>query len=205
MARTAAVVLAAGRSSRFRAAGGAEETKLVAKLDGEPIVRRVVEAALLACRSGHCRGRPCQRRSRGRCRGFAGDHRVQFGLRDGDRLLAQDWPRRYAARCRRRSRSARRHAERRSEPHRRPDRRVQGAADLSRSRAFPRGAARKSGSPRPEPVRAGDASRRRRRGATSPRGSRSWRRRGNRDRIRRVVRRRYARRSCQNAPREKKN
>jgi molybdenum cofactor cytidylyltransferase len=46
MARIAAVVLAAGRSSRFRAAGGAEETKLVAKLEGEPIVRRVVKAAL---------------------------------------------------------------------------------------------------------------------------------------------------------------
>jgi molybdenum cofactor cytidylyltransferase len=46
MTRIAAVVLAAGRSSRFRAAGGAEQTKLVAKLDGKPIVRRVVEAAL---------------------------------------------------------------------------------------------------------------------------------------------------------------
>ncbi len=46
MTRVAAVVLAAGRSSRFRAAGGAEETKLVAKLEGKPIVRRVVEAAL---------------------------------------------------------------------------------------------------------------------------------------------------------------
>jgi molybdenum cofactor cytidylyltransferase len=46
MTRIAAVVLAAGRSSRFRAAGGAEETKLVAKIDGRPIVRRVVEAAL---------------------------------------------------------------------------------------------------------------------------------------------------------------
>ncbi len=46
MTRIAAVVLAAGRSSRFRSAGGAEETKLVAKLEGKPIVRRVVEAAL---------------------------------------------------------------------------------------------------------------------------------------------------------------
>jgi molybdenum cofactor cytidylyltransferase len=44
----AAIVLAAGRASRFRAAGGQEETKLVAKLDGEPIVRRVVRAALAA-------------------------------------------------------------------------------------------------------------------------------------------------------------
>jgi molybdenum cofactor cytidylyltransferase len=41
-----AIVLAAGRSSRYRAAGGAEPTKLVAGLSGKPIVRRVVEAAL---------------------------------------------------------------------------------------------------------------------------------------------------------------
>ena len=45
MRRVAAVVLAAGRSSRYRAAGGVEETKLVARIAGEPIVRRVVEAA----------------------------------------------------------------------------------------------------------------------------------------------------------------
>jgi len=42
----AAVVLAAGRSSRYRAAGGAEPSKLVAMLDGKPLVRHVVEAAL---------------------------------------------------------------------------------------------------------------------------------------------------------------
>jgi molybdenum cofactor cytidylyltransferase len=42
----AAIVLAAGRSARFRAAGGSEATKLVAKLDGRPIVRSVAEAAL---------------------------------------------------------------------------------------------------------------------------------------------------------------
>ena len=46
MARVGAVILAAGQSSRFRAAGGQDLTKLVAKLDGKPIVRRVVEAAL---------------------------------------------------------------------------------------------------------------------------------------------------------------
>jgi molybdenum cofactor cytidylyltransferase len=39
-------VLAAGQSSRFRAAGGPDLTKLAAKLDGKPMVRRVVEAAL---------------------------------------------------------------------------------------------------------------------------------------------------------------
>jgi len=46
MSRVAAVVLAAGRSSRFRAAGGAEETKLAAEIEGKPIIVRVVEAAL---------------------------------------------------------------------------------------------------------------------------------------------------------------
>lgn len=46
MAKVAAVVLAAGRSSRYRAAGGAAETKLVAETEGKPIVLRVVEAAL---------------------------------------------------------------------------------------------------------------------------------------------------------------
>jgi molybdenum cofactor cytidylyltransferase len=44
--KVGAIVLAAGQSSRFRAAGGSDPTKLVAKLDGKPIVRRVVEAAL---------------------------------------------------------------------------------------------------------------------------------------------------------------
>ena len=44
--RVAAIVLAAGQSSRFRAGGSLDETKLVAKLDGKPIVRRVQEAAL---------------------------------------------------------------------------------------------------------------------------------------------------------------
>ena len=48
MTRVGAIVLAAGQSSRFRAAGGPDLTKLVAKLDGKPIVRRVVEAALAA-------------------------------------------------------------------------------------------------------------------------------------------------------------
>jgi molybdenum cofactor cytidylyltransferase len=46
--RVGAVILAAGASSRFRAGGGSDPTKLVAKLDGKPIVRRVVEAALAA-------------------------------------------------------------------------------------------------------------------------------------------------------------
>jgi molybdenum cofactor cytidylyltransferase len=46
MNRVGAIVLAAGQASRFRAGGGSDPTKLVAKLDGKPIVRRVVEAAL---------------------------------------------------------------------------------------------------------------------------------------------------------------
>jgi molybdenum cofactor cytidylyltransferase len=41
-----AIILAAGQSSRFRASGGSEATKLVADLDGRPIVRRVAEAAV---------------------------------------------------------------------------------------------------------------------------------------------------------------
>ena len=48
MTRVGAVILAAGQSSRFLAGGGPDLTKLVAKLHGKPIVRRVVEAALAA-------------------------------------------------------------------------------------------------------------------------------------------------------------
>ncbi len=46
MIEIAAVVLAAGRSSRYRAGGGPEPTKLVAYLNGEPLVRAVARAAL---------------------------------------------------------------------------------------------------------------------------------------------------------------
>ena len=42
----AAVVLAAGSSSRFRAAGGLQATKLLAPFQGEPMVRTVVRHAL---------------------------------------------------------------------------------------------------------------------------------------------------------------
>ena len=48
MTRVGAVILAAGQSSRFRAGGGLDLTKLVARIDDKPIVRRVVEAALAA-------------------------------------------------------------------------------------------------------------------------------------------------------------
>lgn len=48
MAEVAAIVLAAGRSSRYLAAGGAEATKLVADYRGEPLVRGVARAALAA-------------------------------------------------------------------------------------------------------------------------------------------------------------
>ncbi len=45
--KVAAVILAAGTASRFRAAAGdAIATKLVAKLDGKPLIRHVVEAVL---------------------------------------------------------------------------------------------------------------------------------------------------------------
>ncbi len=46
MSRVAAVVLAAGTSSRFRAADPSVATKLVARLDDVPMVRHVVLAAL---------------------------------------------------------------------------------------------------------------------------------------------------------------
>ena len=45
MAEIAAIVLAAGRSSRYLAAGGAEASKLVADYRGEPLVRGVARAA----------------------------------------------------------------------------------------------------------------------------------------------------------------
>ena len=44
----AALVLAAGKASRYRAAGGAAPTKLVADYRGKPLVRWAVEAALAA-------------------------------------------------------------------------------------------------------------------------------------------------------------
>jgi molybdenum cofactor cytidylyltransferase len=46
MAGIAAIVLAAGRSSRFSAAGGVEASKLIAEFQGRAIVRAVAEAAL---------------------------------------------------------------------------------------------------------------------------------------------------------------
>ncbi len=46
MAEIGAVVLAAGRSTRFRSAGGTEPSKLVASLAGEPLVRHAARAAL---------------------------------------------------------------------------------------------------------------------------------------------------------------
>ena len=46
MTSVGAIVLAAGRSSRFRAGGGLATTKLVEELGGRPIVRMAAEAAL---------------------------------------------------------------------------------------------------------------------------------------------------------------
>jgi molybdenum cofactor cytidylyltransferase len=46
MADVAAIVLAAGASSRFRSAGGGDASKLVAQLRGKPLVRHAAEAAL---------------------------------------------------------------------------------------------------------------------------------------------------------------
>jgi molybdenum cofactor cytidylyltransferase len=46
MAEVAAIILAAGASSRFKAAGGGDSSKLVAPLGGKPLVRHVAKAAL---------------------------------------------------------------------------------------------------------------------------------------------------------------
>ena len=46
MAEIAALVLAAGQASRYRAAGGVEATKLIADWRGEPLVRWAAKAAL---------------------------------------------------------------------------------------------------------------------------------------------------------------
>ena len=48
MSSVAAIILAAGQASRFRAAAGeaGPATKLVAQMDGKPLVRHVAEAAL---------------------------------------------------------------------------------------------------------------------------------------------------------------
>jgi molybdenum cofactor cytidylyltransferase len=46
MTEVAAILLAAGRASRYRAAGGAEPSKLVAPYRGEPLVRASAKAAL---------------------------------------------------------------------------------------------------------------------------------------------------------------
>jgi molybdenum cofactor cytidylyltransferase len=46
MSEVAAIVLAAGCASRYRAAGGVEETKLVADFRGEPLIRWPARAAL---------------------------------------------------------------------------------------------------------------------------------------------------------------
>ncbi len=46
MSEIGAVILAAGQSSRFRAEGGQEVSKLVAQFGGKPLVRHAAEAAL---------------------------------------------------------------------------------------------------------------------------------------------------------------
>jgi molybdenum cofactor cytidylyltransferase len=46
MPEIAAILLAAGSASRFRAAGGGDASKLVAALAGKPLVRHAAEAAL---------------------------------------------------------------------------------------------------------------------------------------------------------------
>ena len=62
MAEIAAILLAAGAASRFKAAGGGEASKLVAQLAGKPLVRHAADAALasrarpILVVTGHDRG-----------------------------------------------------------------------------------------------------------------------------------------------------
>ena len=49
MIEVGAIVLAAGLSQRFRAAGGEGPSKLLAPLGGEPLVRRAAQAATASC------------------------------------------------------------------------------------------------------------------------------------------------------------
>lgn len=46
MTRHAAIVLAAGQGTRYRASGGREATKLIAPVAGEPLIRHVVRAVI---------------------------------------------------------------------------------------------------------------------------------------------------------------
>ena len=46
MAEIAAIILAAGQASRYRAGGGMEASKLIAVIDGVPMVRLVAQATL---------------------------------------------------------------------------------------------------------------------------------------------------------------
>ena len=83
--RIAAIVLAAGRSTRMGATN-----KLLADIGGKPMVRRVVEAALASkARAGSGGDRPHGRRGRCGARRARCDVRGQSGLRDRACQLAQ--------------------------------------------------------------------------------------------------------------------
>ena len=155
MIKVAAVVLAAGRSSRFHAAGGAEETKLVATLDGKPVVRHVVEAALTSRARpvivvvGHARGAV-----EAALAGLSRDDRVQSGLRRRPCLVAAHGIDGGADRRRRRADAARRHAQGRGAAHRRAHRRLRDPAERAGGRAGSRRTARQSRASLPDFVRA---------------------------------------------------
>ena len=111
MTRVGAIVLAAGQSSRFRAGGGPDLTKLVAKLDGKPIVRRVVEAALAT------KARPvvvvtgyARESVEAAVADLDVERRLQSEIRERPRLVAERGSVRHAPRCRRSARAPGRHA-----------------------------------------------------------------------------------------------
>ncbi len=110
MSNVEAILLAAGSASRYRAAGGAEATKLIANYRDEPLVRAAARAALDAgLRVTVVTGHASAEVERGVARTAA---RVcsQSRLCDGHRLVAQGGRRRAWRRCGRRAGAARRHA-----------------------------------------------------------------------------------------------
>ena len=104
--RIAAVVLAAGRSTRM---GG--PNKLLAEIARRPLVRIAAEEALASHAKPRHRGDGSPaRRGREVARGLAGARRRQSGFRPGPRHLAQSRHRRRAGGRRRCDRLSRRHA-----------------------------------------------------------------------------------------------
>ena len=139
--RIAAVVLAAGRSTRM---GG--PNKLLAEIARRPLVRIAAEEALASRAkpvivvTGHQR-----EQVEAALDGLAGAARAQSGFRRRPRHLGQGRHRGGAGGCRRRDRLPRRHAAGRRRPDRSPDRRLRSGPGRAGGDADVRGQARQSG------------------------------------------------------------